>query len=109
MKLGDVYKLLDELWYDRDLYCCWGCGCGGAIEHHHIISRQRMDKIGKKELLTDPENIIPLCYHCHHNIVHNGTWEKRVKLKCWDVIMDFIKKEDPQGYELILIKIEDHV
>lgn len=109
MSLSDVYNFLDELWHDRDLFCCWGCGKGGAIEHHHIISRQRMNKIGKPDLLVDPENIIPLCHYCHHNIMHNGSWSDRIALKCWDVITDFIKKEDPEGYELMLIKINEHV
>lgn len=108
MKLEDVYNFLDQMWHDRNLLCCWGCGSGGAIEHHHIISRQRMKKIGKPELLTDPENIIPLCNYCHHNVIHNGTWKQRLKLKCWNIISDFIKKEDAQGYELMQLKIDQY-
>ena len=97
MTLTKVYAFLDELWFDNDLFFCWGCGTTG-IEHHHIISRQDMRKIGRMDLLTDPENIIPLCHNCHHNKWHDGGTEKRKELRCLNVIMDYYKKEAPELY-----------
>ena len=105
MNLSEVYSFLDELWFDNDMFFCWGCGSSIAIEHHHIISRQEMSKIGKKHLLTDPENIIPLCHDCHHNKWHDGTIKQKKELRCLDVILDYYEKEAPELYELLKQKL----
>jgi len=104
----NVYQFLDELWYDNDKFFCWGCGKGGTIEHHHIISRQDMKKIGKPHLLTDPENIIPLCPDCHYKW-HNGTVEDKKNMICIGVILDYYKKEAPVLYENLKDKLDGHI
>ena len=106
MTLNEVYAFLDELWWDNNMFFCWGCGRGGNIEHHHIISRQDMRKIGKPELLTDPENIIPLCSDCHRKW-HDGGIKDKVELICFSVILDYYQKEAPELYESLKQKTDD--
>lgn len=104
----DVCDWLDDFWSSQNMFFCWGCGAGGRIEHHHMISRQEAAKIGKPELLTDKKNIIPLCYNCHHNKWHDGGIEDKKSLLCFDFIMDFYLENHPQLHELLTIKIEEY-
>lgn len=104
----EVCDWLDSFWQDQGMFFCWGCGKGGAIEHHHMISRQEAAKLGKPELLVDKHNIIPLCYHCHHNKWHDGGIEEKLSLLCFDFILDFYKQNHNQLYQLLIIKIEEY-
>ena len=63
MTYKEVCLFLDELWADNGLAICWGCFENNRYEHHHIVSRQECAKHGRPDLLTDPENLIPLCYN----------------------------------------------
>ena len=109
MTYKEACDFLDELWRDRGLNVCWGCHESHDYEHHHIISRQNCGKYGRKDLLTDPENIIPLCYTCHHNKWHDGGLDKILELKCLDIILDFYKKEIPELYWKLKYRIDDHL
>lgn len=44
---------------------CTICGFEGYTEMHHIISKSKIEKIGRKDLLNNPGNIIELCRECH--------------------------------------------
>lgn len=101
--------MLDELWHENDKAFCWGCFEATRYEHHHIISRQDCAKHGRQDLLVDPENLIPLCNYCHHNLWHDGGIEAKLKLKCIEIILDFYKKEIPELYWKLKFKIEDYL
>lgn len=103
-----VCNWIDNLWEECHLFHCWGCGSTGPIEHHHVISRQDMTKIGKPWLVIDPENLFPLCHYCHHSRWHNGGVEKKLELKCLNAMMDFMKKHSNELYMKLYFKIEEY-
>ena len=44
---------------------CSICKSEGYTEMHHIISRSKIEKIQKPDLLKNPDNLIELCKDCH--------------------------------------------
>lgn len=107
MTYKETCDWLDMFWNDQGMLYCWGCGQGGAIEHHHMISRQEMAKIGRPELLTDKKNIIPLCNKCH-GTWHRGSLDNKMNLLCFEFMMDYYEREHTQLFELLTYKIETH-
>jgi len=50
----------------RKMGNCRICRKKRKLDPHHIISRGRAKKIGRKELITNPGNIVWLCRKCHN-------------------------------------------
>lgn len=44
---------------------CRICNKEGKTDWHHIISQHHAKKYGKKDLLTNPGNVVELCRPCH--------------------------------------------
>jgi 5-methylcytosine-specific restriction endonuclease McrA len=44
---------------------CRICNKKGKTDWHHIISQHHAKKYGKKDLLTNPGNVVELCRPCH--------------------------------------------
>jgi len=44
---------------------CRICEYKGKTDWHHIISQHHAKKYGKKNLLTNPGNVVELCRPCH--------------------------------------------
>lgn len=54
----------------RDQFTCQLCGqIGGKLNVHHLLSWAEF-----KELRSDVNNGITLCYSCHFNRIHQGNW-----------------------------------
>lgn len=54
---------------------CAVCGDPGEFEAHHVISKQRLKRIGLIHRLYDPRNALRLCKRdnrCHMNREHGG-------------------------------------
>ena len=46
---------------------CQMCGNRPATEKHHKFSQTKINKKLYKKYIHHPDNIIYLCYDCHHN------------------------------------------
>ena len=44
--------------------------CEGRLEAHHVIAAQKLRRIGREDLTTDPRNGMPLCerHHRRHTL-----------------------------------------
>lgn len=46
---------------------CEMCGNRPATEKHHKLSQTKLNKKLYREWIHHPDNIMNLCYDCHHN------------------------------------------
>lgn len=85
--------------YTESLYCL---GCGNRAQGHaHIISQARCKRIGKTELIWNPDNYFEACNACNMAI-ENPKGRQWKYLKNIDQCLLFIKEHDPQ----LFIKFE---
>lgn len=101
-RLIEVYEMMDREaagihgWLTCSAYP-HVCSDIQIIDHSHTISRDRCKKLGKPELIYDPDNI----QHCSR--VAHEEWDnyspKMLKHANWQKRIDFIKLHDPHDYE----------
>lgn len=46
-----------------------------AVHLHHLIPKQVLRREGRKDRLTDPRGLMPLCFECHFN---HESWARRI-------------------------------
>lgn len=68
--ISDPRSFYEEGRYQR---MCAGCGATGAFEVHHVVSKQRLKRLGRLDVLYDPRNALRLCEglgtnQCHHKL-----------------------------------------
>lgn len=52
------------------------CVCGKRAVHlHHLVPKQVLRRELRHDRLTDPRNLLPLCFDCHFN---HESWAKRL-------------------------------
>lgn len=99
-RLHEVYEMLDaEMKHEWGGLICTAYPMGDyyLIDHSHTISRDRCKKLGKPELIYDPDNI----QHCSR--VAHEEWDnyspKMLRHANWQKRMDFIKLHDQHDWE----------
>ena len=46
-----------------------------AVHHHHLIPKQVLRREGRRDRLSDPRGLMPLCFECHFN---HESWARRI-------------------------------
>ena len=64
---------------------CAACG-KRAVHLHHLVPKQVLRREARRDRLTDPRNLLPLCFDCHFN---HESWSHRlerhqVPAKTWE-------------------------
>jgi len=50
--------------------------CGRrAVHRHHLIPKQVLRREGRRDRLTDPRVLMPMCFDCHFN---HESWARRI-------------------------------
>ena len=44
---------------------CRICGYQGMLDPHHIISQAQCKKLGRRDLISNPGNVVHICRDCH--------------------------------------------
>jgi hypothetical protein len=44
---------------------CRICGYQGMLDPHHIISQAQCKKLNRRDLISNPGNVVHICRHCH--------------------------------------------
>ena len=44
---------------------CRICGYQGMLDPHHIISQAQCKKLGRRDLISNPGNVVHICRECH--------------------------------------------
>lgn len=95
-----TYKEMDS----KTPQICSGCGLPNKVlSHSHLIPQSR-----RKDLIDDPENIVYHCLQVGESLGCHDIWEhskrERVMLKDYVKNMAYIKRVDPEYYELLTSK-----
>ena len=95
--IKDTYRIMAC----NRLHICTGCGTTQRLSHSHLIPRSR-----RKDLEAAIDN---LTYHCLsigeikgcHDIWEHGTLQQKSQLNDFTDNMQYIKRIDPEYYELV--------
>lgn len=97
-KRSEAYRAKYE---SNPVFWCESCGQRAQCSAH-IIPQARCKKLGKTELIWNPDNFFPACFKCN-DIAENVSSEAITKLRNYQRIKEFLQKYDPERASKLLI------